>query len=110
MKGKRVCERILSIKFIFFKKKKERTRKSEITRFQWRNSSGPLQYSLVTVDLINELHGAEFFFEKPLVARYSRFSQHFMESEGSLPCSQQPSTIPYPQPYESNPQHPMLFF
>jgi hypothetical protein len=66
MKGKRACERILSIQISFFKK---RTRKAEITRFQWRNISGRLQYALVTANLINEFHGAEFFFEKPLVAQ-----------------------------------------
>jgi len=28
-----------------------------------------------------------------------------MESEGSLPYSQQPATGPYPEPHESNPAH-----
>jgi hypothetical protein len=31
-----------------------------------------------------------------------------MEPEGSLPCSQGPSTGPYPQPVQSTPYHPIL--
>jgi hypothetical protein len=31
-----------------------------------------------------------------------------MESEGSLPCSQRPTTGPYPKPNESSPQLPTL--
>jgi hypothetical protein len=49
-------------------------------------------------------HGAEPF----LRSRYSRTSQHFMEPEGSLPCSQEPSTGPYPEPDQSNPHHLIL--
>jgi hypothetical protein len=30
-----------------------------------------------------------------------------MEHEGSLPCSQEPSTGPYTEPDESNPSHPI---
>jgi hypothetical protein len=33
----------------------------------------------------------------------SRTSQHFMEPEGSLPCPQEPSTGPQPEPDQSNP-------
>jgi hypothetical protein len=32
---------------------------------------------------------------------------HFMEPEGSIPCSQKPSTGPYPEPYQSTPSHPI---
>jgi hypothetical protein len=37
------------------------------------------------------------------------FPQHFMVPEGSLPCSQEPSTGPYPEPDQSSQYLPILF-
>jgi hypothetical protein len=39
----------------------------------------------------------------------SRNFPHFMEREGSSPCSQELATCPYPEPSESNP-HPKTLF
>jgi hypothetical protein len=39
---------------------------------------------------------------------HSRISQHFIEHKGSIPSSQEHSTGPYPEPYQSNPHHPII--
>jgi hypothetical protein len=53
-------------------------------------------------------HGAEPFLRSRQLCSYLRTSQHFMEPECSLPCSQEPSTGPCPEPDQSNPYHPIL--
>jgi hypothetical protein len=40
------------------------------------------------------IHGAESFLRSRKLCSYSRTPQHFMESEVTLPCSQEPSTGP----------------
>jgi hypothetical protein len=56
------------------------------------------------------IHGAEPFLRRRQLCSHSRTSQHFMEPEGSVPCSQEPPSIgPYSEPYQSNPYHPILF-
>jgi hypothetical protein len=42
------------------------------------------------------------------LCRYSRTSQHFMEPECSLSCSQEHSIGPCPKPDRSTPYHPIL--
>jgi hypothetical protein len=65
-----------------------------------QDSSNTLTYLLI--------YGAEPFLRSCQLCSPSRTPQHFMEPEGSIPCSQEPSTGPYPEPYQSNPLHPIL--
>jgi hypothetical protein len=53
-------------------------------------------------------YGTEPFLRSRQLCSHSRTSQHFMEPEGSLPCSQEPSTGPYLKPDRSSPFHPIL--
>jgi hypothetical protein len=58
--------------------------------------------------LTNWLHGFEPFLRSRQLCSYSRTSQHFTEPEGSLPCSQKPSTDPYPETGQSSPYYSIL--
>jgi hypothetical protein len=46
---------------------------------------------------------------KPPIVQLLQKLPHFMEPEGSSPCSQEPSTGPYPEPFLSSPYYPFLF-
>jgi hypothetical protein len=51
------------------------------------------------LDIIHSLtHGAEPFLRSCQLCSRSRSSQSFMEPEGSLPRSQEPSIVPHPEP------------
>jgi hypothetical protein len=47
---------------------------------------------------INKVHEAEYFLRSQQFLDNSRNSQHFMEYEGSLPCSPETAIGPYPEP------------
>jgi hypothetical protein len=53
-------------------------------------------------------NGAETLLRTRQLCSHSRTSQHFMKPEGSLPCSQQPSTAPYSEPDRSSQYLPIL--
>jgi hypothetical protein len=52
-------------------------------------------------------YGVEPFLRSCQLCSHSKTSQHFVEPEGSSPCSQEPSTGPYPEPDRSSPYHPI---
>jgi hypothetical protein len=54
-------------------------------------------------------HGSGPFLRSFQLCSYSRTFQRFMELEGSLLCSQQPSTRSYPEPDRSSPYHLILY-
>jgi hypothetical protein len=55
--------------------------------------------AVVMFILILLTHEAEPFLRSRQLCSHSRTSQHFIEPEGSISCSQEPSTGPYPEPY-----------
>jgi hypothetical protein len=44
----------------------------------------------------------------PIVQPFRKFPAILRNPEGSSPCSQEPSTGPYPEPVRSGPYHPIL--
>jgi hypothetical protein len=77
------------------------------TFFQARSSRAP-SAPLTLYSIHSLTHGAEPFLRSCQLCSHSRTSQRFMEAEGSLPRSQEPSTGPYPEPDRSNPSHPFI--
>jgi hypothetical protein len=71
-----------------------------------------MKFGMNAISLHNFLHslthGAKPFLRSCQLCSYSRSSQRFMEPEGSLPCSQEPSTGPHSEPDQSNSYHPIL--
>jgi hypothetical protein len=52
-------------------------------------------------------YGAEPYLRSRQLCSHSRTSQHLLEPDGSLPCSQEPSTGLYPEPDKYSPYHPI---
>jgi hypothetical protein len=46
-----------------------------------------------------------YLLERPPVMQKLRTSQHFMKPQGSVPCSQETSTGPFPEPDQSSVHH-----
>jgi hypothetical protein len=49
------------------------------------------------------------FMKQLTVAQLTKKLPAFYRTEASFPCSQEPATVPYPEPYASSPRLPTLF-
>jgi hypothetical protein len=61
------------------------------------------------LQLTNYLRGAESFWRIRQLLSYAIVSQHFMETDGSLPCSKEALLFPCPESDQLSPYHPILF-
>jgi hypothetical protein len=66
--------------------------------FQLRHIHGITTQQTTEAHMYLLTYGAEPSLRSRKLCSHSRTSQHFMEPEGSLPCSQEPSIGPYPEP------------
>jgi hypothetical protein len=93
------------------KKRRERIRAGAGTRNYITGSEGsqavPVHPSSKG-NAYNQLYGADRHSRGRQLGSHSILSEHFIEPEGSLPCSQQLSTFSYPEPDRSSSHHPIL--
>jgi hypothetical protein len=98
--------------------------KHHIPRLSWLNFHGFLQFLEADSEAVIRPRTASFTYlpvycsvpviifnaikswEALQLCCYSRIFQYFMETEGSLPCSKEPSTGTYSEPDQSKPHHP----
>jgi hypothetical protein len=71
---------------------------------QWNSETLVHQFENLTY-LLKELSSS---WEAVNCAAIQEIPSNFKEPEGSSPCSEEPSTGPYPEPVRSSPYHPIL--
>jgi hypothetical protein len=80
-----------------------------VVRWDTTLQAGKSRVQIPILSLLTSLltYGAQPFLGSCQFCSHSGTSQHFKEPEGSSPCSQEPSTGPYPEPDRSTPYHPI---
>lgn len=76
----------------------------------WQSDTKGRQLKLQLFWLDGKHHWAASYFRTQQFFRYPQTYPHFMQSESSLPCSQQPATCPYPDLNLSSSRLPFLVF